>query len=82
MDEAKTRLTAGGRLVLPARFRRALGLKVGDEVVLCLSGREVRMMAPREAVRRAQELVRRHVPRGTALSQELLRDRRAETRSE
>ena len=82
MDEAKARLTAGGRLVLPARFRRALGLKVGDEVVLCLSGHEVRMMAPKDAIRRAQELVRRHVPAGTSLSQELLKDRRAEVRRE
>ena len=61
MGDVRARLAVGGRLVIPAAYRRALGIEVGDEVVLHLSGHEVRMMVLKDAVRHAQQVVRRHV---------------------
>ncbi len=49
----------GCRVVIPARYRRALGLKRGDEVVLALEEEEVRLFTPMRAVQRAQMSVRR-----------------------
>jgi AbrB family looped-hinge helix DNA binding protein len=78
MPETRTKIGTGGRVVIPARYRKRIGVDVGDDVVLVLDGEEVRLLTPRQAVRRAQALVRRHVPAGTRLSDELIEDRRRE----
>jgi AbrB family looped-hinge helix DNA binding protein len=74
----KTRIAAGGRVVIPAQYRRALGLKPGDDVVMALEDGEVRILTADTAVRRAQALVRRYVPQGRDLAEELVRERREE----
>lgn len=73
-----TRLGTGGRLVIPGRLRRAVGLAPGDEVVIILDDQGLRLLTVAQAVARAQALVRRYVPAGTSLSQELIEERRAE----
>jgi len=82
MSETRVNLDAGGRLVIPAAYRKALGVRPGDSVVVALDGREVRVFSPREALRRAQAAVRRHVPRGRRLSEELIAERRREAARE
>ncbi len=78
----RTRLAEGGRIVLPAPYRRALGLHVGDEVILRLEDGEVRLLTIERAVQSAQELIRRYVPRGRSLVDELIAERRAEAARE
>ena len=78
MIEVRTKLAEGGRIVIPAEYRQALGLQVGDEVVLRLEDGEVRVFTPRQAIKRAQELVRRYIPQGRSLSEELIAERRSE----
>ena len=78
MTEIRTKLGEGGRVVIPAQYRKALGLKPGDDVVLVLQDGEVRLLTPQQAVRRALALVRRYIPEGRSLSEELLRERREE----
>ena len=79
MSEVKTKIGEGGRVVIPARYRKSLGLKSGDDVILVLEEGEVRVMTPRQAIQRAQKFVRRYVPKGRRLVDELLRERREET---
>lgn len=74
----KTTIGEGGRLVIPAAYRKALGLKPGDQVLLVLEDGEIRVISRREAIARAQTLLRRYVPRGRSLSGELIRERREE----
>ena len=81
MSEVKTRIGPGGRIVIPARYRKSIGVDVGDEVILILDGECVRLLTPRQAVKHAQELVRRYVRPGTSLADELVRDRRQEAES-
>ena len=57
---------------------RALGLDAGDEVGLVLEKDELRLMTQQAAIRQAQELVRRYVPRDRSLVQELIRERCAQ----
>ncbi len=73
-----TKVQDGGRIVIPAEYRRALGLNVGDDVILSLEAEEIRILSRKEAGGRAKALVRRYVPEGTVLSDELLAERRRE----
>ena len=78
MLETRTRIGLGGRVVIPARYRKTIGVEVGDEVVLILDGGEVRVMTPRQAIRQAQTLVRKHIPAGRKLASELIEERKRE----
>lgn len=78
MLDIRAKLAEGGRIVIPVEYRQALGLHVGDEVILRLEDGEVRIFTPQQAIKRAQELVRRYVPRERSLSDELLEERKME----
>jgi antitoxin PrlF len=82
MSRTLAKLGEGGRLVIPAEYRKALGVEVGDELVLVLEEGSVRMLTSREAIRRAQAVVRSYVPEGKSLSDELIAQRRRESRLE
>ena len=73
----KTKIGKGGRLVIPAEYRKALGLKPGDEVqVALINNGEIRVFSMNQAIKLAQNLVRRYVPKDKSLSEELIRERR------
>jgi AbrB family looped-hinge helix DNA binding protein len=82
MSRVVTKIGEGGRVVIPSEFRKALGVGTGDQVVLVLEEGAVRMLTPREAIRRAQALVRQYVPEGRSLSDELIAERRREAQRE
>ncbi|MGH9657268.1 MAG: AbrB/MazE/SpoVT family DNA-binding domain-containing protein [Bryobacteraceae bacterium] len=75
-------VAAGGRGVIPAAWRKALGIKTGDEVMVEMEGREIRLYSRLEALRRVQERVAGVVPRGVSLVEELIRERRKEAARE
>jgi AbrB family looped-hinge helix DNA binding protein len=76
MEEARMRVNENGRVVIPASFRKALGIQTGDEVVLRVEDDEVRISTVKSRVRQAQKLVRRYLKPGKSLSEELIADRR------
>ena len=82
MSSQRARITEGGRLVIPAEFRRKLGLKPGDSVIIDIADGELRVRSLQTAVKRAQALVRRYIPGDAKLSEELILDRRAEAERE
>ena len=82
MTSVKTKIGEGGRLVVPARFRKELGLKPGDDVILVLEDGEVRITTVKQAIRRAQQIVRRYVPEDRDLVSELIKERREEAARE
>jgi AbrB family looped-hinge helix DNA binding protein len=82
MNGVSTKIADGGRVVIPAEHRRALGLEVGDEVIIRLVDGELRILTRAEAIRRAQSLVRRKVKKGRSLVDELTKERRAEAADE
>lgn len=76
-----TRLGAGGRLVIPANFRRRYGLRPGSSVTLTENADgDLVVTTPEAALHKLQALVRRHVPEGVSLVDELLAERRAEAK--
>jgi AbrB family looped-hinge helix DNA binding protein len=81
MQEKVARIGPNGRIVIPAPFRRALGLEAGDAVVVVLDPRGgLRLLTPEQAIARAQELVEAYVRKGRRLSRELLEERKQERR--
>ena len=68
----------GGRVVIPANLRKKIGLNVGDQVVLRVENDELRIFTRKQALRQAQEFVRKLVEPGTSLADELMEERRAE----
>jgi AbrB family looped-hinge helix DNA binding protein len=73
----------GGKLVIPAHMRRALGIARGDTVVVeLLAEGELRVRPLAAAVRRAQAVVRESIAGDRSLADELIRERRQEAARE
>jgi AbrB family looped-hinge helix DNA binding protein len=81
-QETRTRINENGRVVIPASFRKALGINAGDEVVLRIEDDELRISTLKRRIERAQQLVRRHVKPGTSLVNELISERREAAKRE
>ena len=78
MADFRSKIAEGGRVVIPADYRRALGLKIGDEVIVRITDGEVHILTRAQALKKAQTLVRKHVPKQKSLVRELLGERRSE----
>ena len=79
--ETSVQMTKGGRLVVPAKFRKALDIKTGDELILRLEDGSIRMIPLKQAVSQAQELVRKYAE-NLSLVDELIQARRSEAKHE
>jgi len=75
-SETRMRVNQNGRVVIPAPYRKALGIKIGDEVVLRIEDEELRITTLKRRIKQAQRLVRRHVKPGKSLVDELIAERR------
>ena len=80
--DTTAKLDSAGRLVIPAAYRKIMGLKAGDEVMLRLDREEMRVFSREVAVSRAKALVRKHFPGDGPLSDRLIAERRAEAARE
>jgi AbrB family looped-hinge helix DNA binding protein len=77
------KIIEGGKLVIPAAMRRAMGIGRGDTVVVeLLSDRELRVRPLASAIREAQAVVRGSVKRGRSLADELMRERKEDAARE
>ena len=78
MTLQNAKIIKGGRLILPAEFRRQLDLKDGDTVVIEMDRDQLHIRSQRAAIRRLQDAVARYVPESVSLVDELIAERRAE----
>ena len=82
MQPQRVRIIEGGKLVIPAAMRRELGIATGDTVVIEVADGELRVRSLPAAIARAQAILRRYVPEGVSLADELVADRRREAERE
>ena len=82
MQEVHTTINAGGRIVIPAAYRKEMGLKEGDSVRLHLSDGELKVISKKQAIKRAQELVAKYAKDTPSLVDVLFEMRREEFRKE
>ncbi|MGO9864431.1 MAG: AbrB/MazE/SpoVT family DNA-binding domain-containing protein [Terriglobales bacterium] len=76
------RVNENGRVVIPASYRKALGIKAGDQVILSMADGELRITTVKRRIERAQRLVRNYVKPGTSLVDELIAERREAAKHE
>lgn len=75
------RLSEGGRILIPAKFRRALCLKDGDLLVLEVDGDSLRLKTRAASIAHAIRVAAPYM-NGSSMAEELLAERRAEARAE
>ncbi len=80
--ETRTRVNENGRLVIPAPYRKALGIKAGDEVILRMKDDELRITTMKRRIERAQRRIRQYVKPGVSLADELIAERREAAKRE
>jgi AbrB family looped-hinge helix DNA binding protein len=80
--EARLKVNENGRVVIPAPFRKALGINAGDVIVLRVEDDELRIITLKRRIERAQRLVRKFVKPGTSLVDELIAERREAAKRE
>ena len=78
----KSVINENGRIVIPFRMRRALGLKPGDTVVMALEDGALRIEPHGTRLRQIQAELKRFARPGAPASEELVADRREEANSE
>lgn len=74
--EARLRINENGRVVIPASFRKALGINPGDEIILRIEDDELRITTMKRRIERAQRRARQYVKPGVSLVDELIAERR------
>jgi AbrB family looped-hinge helix DNA binding protein len=82
MKSQAVKIIDGGKLIIPAAFRRSLGFDTGDTVVVELDEDGLHVRSLSSAVRRAQQIVREFVPDEVDLADELIAERRIEAERE
>ncbi len=80
--ETRLRVNENGRVVIPASFRKALGINAGDEVVVRLEDDELRITTLKHRLERAQRRIGRYVKPGRSLADELIAERREAAKHE
>jgi AbrB family looped-hinge helix DNA binding protein len=80
--QTRARVNENGRVVIPVSYRKALGIKPGDEVILRMEDDELRITTMKRRIERAQRLVRKYVKPGVSLVDELIAERREAAKRE
>lgn len=72
------KLGPDGRVLIPADWRQAMQLKDNETLVAYLEDGELRLHGSSVGLAKAQTILRRFVPEGVSLADELIEDRRRE----
>ncbi|PPQ28455.1 AbrB/MazE/SpoVT family DNA-binding domain-containing protein [Rhodopila globiformis] len=75
-------MASNGRLVIPAAVRSELGMQNGGNFIVHVEDGQIHLEPIQAAVARAQAIVRRYVPEGVSLVDELTDDRQREAEGE
>jgi len=81
-DTERVTIDEAGRLVVPARFRRALDIQGRQQLIMALEGDTIRLRTPSAALARLQAIARRHWKGSGSVVDEFILERRAEAARE
>lgn len=80
--EVRLRVATNGRVVIPARVRKELGLESGGEIILERQENGYRLTTRRQRIEEAQKYLRRFVKPGRSVVDELIKERREAAKHE
>lgn len=69
MREQHTKISEGGRLIIPAAYRKALNIHTGDELIIRLQDGEIRLFRQAQAIERIRTATRKLAKQGKRISQ-------------
>jgi AbrB family looped-hinge helix DNA binding protein len=78
----RSRIEEKGRVLIPASFRAALGLQVGDEIELRIEDNEIRVSTLQSRLERSRQRLRKFIKPGRNLADELIAERREAAKHE
>jgi AbrB family looped-hinge helix DNA binding protein len=78
MAAETTTMSENGRILIPAAIRKAAGVKPKEALTVRVDEEGIHIQTRRQAIKRAQTLVRRITGGRTGLVAEFLRERREE----
>lgn len=85
MNDIRTKIGEGGRVIIPAVFRQALHLQTGDDIILHFENNEIHIITPDQALAKLQAKVKTYLDKSAkhiSLVDELIVMRRAEAKDE
>ncbi len=83
MQVFHTRIEADGKIQLPPQILKELDFQTGQDVELEVEKKTLKVSLTRaERLKRARELVRKYVPEGVSLVDELIEDRQREAEND
>ena len=82
MATISVKVEKSGRILIPAVIRQQLNLKEGTEVILRVDETGIRIDTREQALARIRKELRRYIPEGRVLSEELIQERSAEAERE
>ena len=81
-QEARARVNENGRVVIPAEFRKALGVTTGDEIIFRWEDDELRITTMKKRIERAQGRARRYRKPSVSAVDEFIAERREAAKRE
>lgn len=81
-DTERVTIDEAGRLVVPARFRRALDIRGREQLIMGLEGDTIQLRTTSAALARLQAIARRHRKGSGSVVDEFILERRAEAARE
>ena len=82
LGSRRVRLDSGGRIVVPAGFRKSLGIGTGEELLMSLDDGFVRLQTIDAALERVRVIARRRRRGDASVVDEFIAERRAEAATE
>jgi AbrB family looped-hinge helix DNA binding protein len=78
METISVKVEKSGRILIPAAIRRRFDIKEGTQVILRVDEDGIQVRTREQALARIRKRLRRYIPEGRLVSEELIQERRAE----
>lgn len=80
MDTERVILDKHGRILIPSRMRKQMGWEAGQRLTISVGKYGLQVLSQKQAIQEIQDELRRRIPPGRSIVDELIRDRREEVR--
>lgn len=79
---AKSKIVKGGKVSIPAIYRKSLRLKEGDEVIFNLNNNELTLVPIKTRLQNIREMINKYHNPNISLVDKLIAERKAEAKNE